>query len=51
MIEATGHNGLEEEQVRRTALESDSLAPARGLLFASLLSAVIYCAAWLLLRE
>ena len=50
-IEATEHTVLDqEEQDQHAILDPDSLGPARGLVFASVLSAAIYCAAWLLLR-
>jgi hypothetical protein len=51
MIEATEHTALDEEEGQHADPESDSLAPARGMVFASVLSAAIYCAAWLLLRD
>jgi hypothetical protein len=40
-----------EEERGRVNPESDRLAAARGLVYASVLSAAIYYAAWLLLRD
>ena len=51
MIEATKQPAFDDEEHRVATLESDSLAPARGLVFASVLSAAIYCAAWLVLSD